>query len=56
MSLTPPCATHLAAWPQIPGADLAGEAHIAADGSMDLFALGILAWEVMTGKRFYGGE
>ena len=23
---------------------------------MDLFALGILAWEVMTGKRFYGGE
>lgn len=41
---------------QIPAADLLGEATLAAEHSMDLFALGILAYEVMTGKRFYGGE
>ena len=37
-------------------ADLAGEHSVSADGGMDLFSLGVLAWEVMTGKRFYGGE
>lgn len=42
--------------PEIPAADLAGEATIAADPSMDMFALGILAFEVMTGKRFYGED
>ncbi|KAL4444917.1 hypothetical protein ABPG77_003967 [Micractinium sp. CCAP 211/92] len=40
--------------PEIPAADLLGEATLAAEHSMDLFALGILAYEVMTGKRFYG--
>lgn len=40
--------------PEIPSADLLGEATLAAEHSMDLFALGILAYEVMTGKRFYG--
>lgn len=40
--------------PEIPAADLAGDATIAADPSFDMFALGILAFEVMTGKRFYG--
>lgn len=34
---------------------MAGEATIAADPCMDMFALGVLAWEVMTGKRFFGG-
>ena len=37
-------------------ADLTGEHSISADGGMDLFSLGVLAWEVLTGKRFYGGE
>lgn len=34
---------------------MSGEASISADPSMDMFSLGILAWEVMTGKRFFGG-
>jgi serine/threonine protein kinase len=33
---------------------MCGEASIAADPSMDMFSLGVLAWEVMTGKRFFG--
>lgn len=34
---------------------MCGEATISADPSMDMFSLGVLAWEVMTGKRFFGG-
>ncbi len=45
----------LPALPQLPAADMSGEASIAADPSMDMFSLGVLAWEVMTGKRFFGG-
>lgn len=48
----PACRHHLS---QLPAADMCGEATIAADPSMDMFSLGVLAWEVMTGKRFFGG-
>lgn len=40
---------------QVVAADLAGESSMPAEFSADLFSLGVLAWEVMTGKRFYGG-
>lgn len=48
----PACVVPCCALPQVVAADLAGESSIAANFSHDLFAMGVLAYEVMTGERF----
>jgi len=49
----PACSTSFYIAPEVLHAADAGEAWI-ADPSMDMWSFGILAFEVLTGKRFYG--
>ena len=38
------------------GADVMGESSVASDPAMDMWAYGVIAFEVLAGKRFFAPE
>lgn len=47
------CLAHFCRRSQVVGADVMGEANVSSDPAMDQWSVGVVAFELMTNRRFY---